>query len=179
MRVTGDYFETILRYIFATESRHCGHFYITVTLNGWLKQIWDSRTIAHESLANSSSSSQTCCTTVERYSRLAQCSHNKMAHIYHQRCSFERRASVTWRPCNSRTMVLQKMINKKQQQHSSNYLSFRLQQWQHLGRKFGTSLMHLNLPISPLQKKSTALIFIMPTFSLKWSSLRWNDLHSL
>ena len=27
-----------------------------------------------------------------------------------------------------RAMVLQKMINKKQQQHSSNHLSFRLQQ---------------------------------------------------
>ena len=34
MQAIGDYFGTILRRIFASETRHCEHFRIAVTLNG-------------------------------------------------------------------------------------------------------------------------------------------------
>ena len=83
MRAIGDYLETNLRHILATEMRHCNYFHIAVTPNGCLRHICDSRTnvvrSSHESLANVSRHS---CDIRET---LARCSRDEIANIYDHR----------------------------------------------------------------------------------------------
>ena len=72
MRAIGDYFETNLRHVLATEMRHCNHFHIAVTPNGWLRHICDSRTnvvrLSHEFLANVARHSRDIHATFGRHS---------------------------------------------------------------------------------------------------------------
>ena len=72
MRSIGDYLETNLRHILATEIRHCNHFHIAVTPNGCLRHICDSHTnvvrSSHESLANVARHSRDIRATFARHS---------------------------------------------------------------------------------------------------------------
>ena len=106
------------------KTQHWDHFHIPVTLNGRLRHICDSRTnvaqLSHKSLANSSLSLPTCCTTVMLYWQNTRKMFKQWnCNIYHQwlsndvlanvvRLSLEGRAKVAWL-----LMFCQKMINQE------------------------------------------------------------------